>query len=275
VATIDLARDNVEKQMTVMLNDHCAISRKQDGTVTLTIREAGRANVLSSPVIKGLTEGISLLATDEALRVLILASGGERSFIAGADITEMAKLNPETGESFIKGLRNLCEAVRCFPAPVVARIQGWCLGGGLELAMACDMRVAAPEAKFGMPEVRVGIPSVIHAALMPRLIGEARARRLILTGAAIDAATALDWGLIDFVSTSGDLDRAVADAIAPILACGPAVIAAQKALMNQWAELSLAEAVAVSVPAFGRAFATGEPQRYMRQFIDEKAGRAR
>ena len=258
-----------------MRNDHYAISRKQDGTVTLTISGAGRANVLSSSVIKGLTEAISLLATDEALRVLILASGGERSFIAGADITEMAKLNPTTGESFIKGLRDLCEAVRRFPAPVVARIQGWCLGGGLELAMACDMRVAAPEARFGMPEVRLGIPSVIHAALMPRLIGEARARRLILTGATIDAATALDWGLVDFVSSTGDLDGTVADAIAPILASGAAVMAAQKALMNQWAELSLAEAVAVSIPVFGRAFATGEPQRYMQQFIDEKARRAR
>lgn len=257
--------------MTVMLNDHCAVSKSPDGVFTLTISDAGRANVLSSRVIKGLTDGFSILAKDEELRLLILASGGERSFIAGADIAEMAKLTPGTGETFIKGLRDLCEAVRRFPAPVVARIQGWCLGGGLELALACDMRVAAPEAKFAMPEVKVGIPSVIHAALMPRLIGMARARWLILTGETIDAATALAWGLVDVVSAPKELDAAVEAAVAPILTCGPAVIAAQKALMNQWEELPLSEAVNIGVPVFGNAFATGEPQRYMQHFLDQKA----
>lgn len=257
--------------MTHMLNEHCAVSRQPNGVVTLTISGAGRATVLGSPVIRGLIEGLSQLANDRELRVLILASPGEKSFIAGADIAEMARLTPETAQIFISGLRDLCDAVRRFPAPVVARIQGWCLGGGLELAMACDMRVAAPSAKFSMPEVKVGIPSVIHAALMPRLIGMARARWLILTGATIDAATALAWGLVDVVSDAGGLDGALDAAIAPLLECGPAAIASQKALMQQWEELPLSEAVNVSVPIFGEAFATGEPQRYMQHFLDEKA----
>jgi enoyl-CoA hydratase/carnithine racemase len=179
-----------------------------------------------------------------------------------------------SGETFIGGLRDLCEAVRRAPVPVVARIQGWCLGGGLELAMACDLRVAAPTANFAMPEVKLGIPSVIHAALMPRLIGMARARWLILTGATIDAATALQWGLIDVVAGPAGLDAAVTDALAPILACGPAVIATQKALLRQWEELPLNEAIAATVPAFGRTFASGEPQRYMQAFLDAKARRA-
>lgn len=257
--------------MTASLNDYCSVSRRPNGIATLTIQDAGRATVLGSAVIGGLIEGLSILADDRDLRVLVLASPGDRSFIAGADIGEMARLTPETAEIFIGALRDLCEAVRRFPAPVVARIQGWCLGGGLELAMACDMRVAAPEAKFAMPEVKVGIPSVIHAAMIPRLIGGARARWLILTGATIDAATALSWGLVDVVSESGDLDGAVARAVEPILACGPAVIAAQKALMNRWEELPLAEAIEISVPVFGQAFATGEPQRYMQHFLAEKA----
>ena len=261
--------------MTEMLNAQCAVSRQPDGVVTLTISGAGRATVLGSPVIRGLTEGLAVLAQDSDLRVLILASPGEKSFIAGADIGEMAKLTPETAQTFIGGLRDLCEAVRRFPAPVVARIQGWCLGGGLELAMACDLRVASPEARFAMPEVRVGIPSVIHAALMPRLIGAARARWLILTGETIDAATALSWGLVDAVSAPGDLDGAVARAIAPLLACGPAALKAQKELMLQWEELPLSQAVNVSVPVFGQAFTTGEPQRYMQHFLDAKAEKAR
>lgn len=257
--------------MADMLNDHCAVTHGPDGVVTLSISGAGRATVLGTPVIAGLVEGLAALSRDETLRVLVLASPGERSFIAGADIGEMAQLTPESAQVFIGGLRDLCEAVRHFPAPVVARIQGWCLGGGLELAMACDMRVAAPGAKFSMPEVKVGIPSVIHAALMPRLIGAARARWLLLTGATIDAATALAWGLVDVVSAEGELDTAVAAAIAPLLACGPAALAAQKALMNQWEELPLSEAVNVSVPIFGQAFATGEPQRYMQHFLDGQA----
>lgn len=254
-----------------MPNDYCSVSRQSNGVVTLTISGAGRATVLGTPVIRGLVEGINELAGDPDLRVLILASPGERSFIAGADIGEMARLTPESAEIFISGLRDLCESVRLFPTPVVARIQGWCLGGGLELAMACDLRVAAPEAKFAMPEVKVGIPSVIHAALMPRLIGMARARWLILTGETIDAPTALSWGLVDVVSASGELDAAVARAVAPLLECAPAALASQKTLMRQWEELPLSQAIDVSIPVFGQAFATGEPQRYMQHFLDGKA----
>ena len=103
------------------------------------------------------------------------------------------------------------------------------------------------------------------------LIGMARARWLILTGATIDAATALQWGLIDIVAGPAGLDAAVSDALAPILACGPSVIAAQKALLRQWEELPLAEAIEAGVAAFGRAFASGEPQRYMQRFLDARA----
>jgi enoyl-CoA hydratase/carnithine racemase len=106
--------------------------------------------------------------------------------IGGADIKEMARLDQASAEKFITGLRDLCEAARAFPAPVIARMPGWCLGGGLEFATACDFRIAAHDAKFGMPEVKVGIPSVIHAALLPRLIGWGRARWLVMTAENID-----------------------------------------------------------------------------------------
>ena len=258
-----------------MLGEHCTATRFQDGIAQLTISNAGKANILGTPVIRGLLGGLATLAQEPGLRALVLTGSGERSFIGGADIGEMAGLDRASGETFIRGLRDLCEAVRRFPVPVVARIQGWCLGAGLELAMACDLRVAAPTAHFAMPEVKLGIPSVIHAALMPRLIGTARARWLILTGATIDAATALQWGLVDVVAGAEGLDAAVTAAVAPILACGPAVIATQKALLRDWEDLPLAEAIEASVPAFGRAFASGEPQRYMRAFLDAKADRTK
>ena len=142
------------------------------------------------------------------IRVLVLAGQSEKSMIGGADIKEMATLEQKSAEAFITRLRDLCEAVRAFPAPVIARMPGWCLGGGLEVAAACDFRIAAHDARFGMPEVRVGIPSVIHAALLPRLIGWGRARWLVMTAENIDAPTALAWGLVDVVAPeAGSMQR--------------------------------------------------------------------
>ena len=129
---------------------------------------------------------------------------------------------------------------------MIARIPGWCLGGGLEFAAACDFRIAAQDAKFAMPEVKVGIPSVIHAALLPRLIGWGRARWLIMTAATIDAPTALDWGLVDVGGAKGGLDAAVESTVAALLECGPEAMRAQKALLKQWEELPLKESVNLS-----------------------------
>lgn len=247
-----------------------AFDEIQPGVLQLTIVNAGKANVLNSAIIESLIAGIKSAAQRTDLRALIITGSGDKTFIGGADINEMATLDENSGVRFITRLRDLCESLRRLHVPVVARIQGWCLGGGLELAMACDIRVAASSAQFAMPEVKVGIPSVIHAAMMPRLIGSARARWLILTGATIDAAAALQWSLVDVVADPDGLDAAVAAAIAPILECGPAVIAQQKELMYSWDELPLSAAIQNSIAAFGKSFQTGEPQRYMQHFIDRK-----
>lgn len=253
-----------------MLNPHCGISRDARGVVRLAVCNAGSLNILSSAVTDGVREGFEKLAADRSVRVAILTGESERSMIGGADIREMATLDQASAETFITGLRDLCEAVRQFPVPVIARLKGWCLGGGLEVAAACDLRIASQDAQFAMPEVKVGIPSVIHAALLPRLVGWGRARWLILTAATIDAATALNWGLVDRVANDGDLDAAIAATAAAIAACGPDAMRSQKALLRQWEELPLTESVNLSVGVFGRAFLTGEPQHHMRAFLDRK-----
>lgn len=253
-----------------MLNPHCGVTRDSRGVVRLTICNAGTLNILNSPVISAVREGLESLAADREIKVLILAGSGEKSMIGGADIKEMAKLDQPSAEKFISGLRDLCEAVRNFPAPVIARMPGWCLGGGLEVAAACDFRVAAHDGKFAMPEVRVGIPSVIHAALLPRLIGWARARWLVMTAATIDAPTALNWGLIDVMAAEGQLDAEVEKVIDLLLECGPEALRAQKALLRQWEELPLTESVNLSVAAFGRSFLTDEPTRLMQAFVNRK-----
>src|SRR5438270_2485985 len=253
-----------------MLNHYCGIDRDPRGVVRLTICNAGSLNILGSPVINGLREGLETLATDRQIRALVISGQSEKSMIGGADIKEMAGLDQASAEKFITGLRDLCEAVRAFPAPVIARMPGWCLGGGLEGAAACDFRIAAHDARFGMPEVRVGIPSVIHAALLPRLIGWGRARWLVMTAENIDAPTALAWGLADVVAPEGGLDVAVERTVNALLECAPEALHAQKALLRQWEELPLTESVNLSVGVFGKSFLTGEPQRLMQGFLDRK-----
>jgi enoyl-CoA hydratase len=253
-----------------MLNPHCGVDRDPRGVVRLTICNAGSLNILGTSVINDVREGLQVLATERQLRVLVLAGQSEKSMIGGADIKEMARLDQASAEKFITGLRDLCEAVRAFPAPVIARMPGWSLGGGLEVAAACDFRVAAHDAKFGMPEVKVGIPSVIHAALLPRLIGWGRARWLLMTAENIDAPTALAWGLIDVVAPPGGLDAAIERTILTLLDCGPEALRAQKALLRQWEELPLKESVDLSIGVFGQSFLNGEPQRLMQGFIDRK-----
>ena len=253
-----------------MLNPYCGVARDPRGVVRLTICNAGALNILGTPAINGVREGLETLATDQSIRVLVIAGQSEKSMIGGADIKEMATLDQESAEKFITGLRDLCEAVRTFPGPVIARMPGWCLGGGLEFAAACDFRIAAHDARFGMPEVRVGIPSVIHAALLPRLIGWGRARWLVMTAENIDAPTALAWGLVDVVAAAGGLDAAVEKTVTALLECGPEALRAQKALLRQWEELPLKQSVDLSISVFGQSFLTGEPQRLMQGFIDRK-----
>ncbi len=253
-----------------MFNPYCGVERDARGVVRLTICNAGSLNILGTAVINGVREGLEHLARDAGIRALVIAGSGDKSMIGGADIKEMATLDQKSAETFITGLRDLCEAARAFPAPTIARLPGWCLGGGLEFAAACDFRVAAADAKFSMPEVKVGIPSVIHAALLPRLIGWGRARWLVMTAATVDAPTALAWGLVDVVAADGGLDAAVEGVIDMLLDCAPQALRAQKALLKQWEELPLKESVDLSIGVFGQSYLTGEPQQLMQDFVNRK-----
>lgn len=180
-------------------------------TAVLTITDAGVLNVLSTPVVKALIQTLAELAENNDLHCLVLRGSGSRAFIAGADIKELSQLNAGTGRAFISGLRDLCNAVRHFPVPVIVRLEGHTLGGGLEVAMAGDLRIAADNAVLGMPEVKVGIPSVIHAAMMPAQIGTTRAAWLLLTGENIAATQAQQWSLINECLSQEKLDKRIMD----------------------------------------------------------------
>jgi enoyl-CoA hydratase/carnithine racemase len=206
-------------------------------------------------------EAANGLAADPQLRLVVLTGAGERAFVGGADIGEIAMLDRERAHAFITLVHHCCDAFRRLPVPVIARIDGYALGAGLELACACDLRVASGRALFGMPEVRIGIPSVVEAALLPKFIGHGRARRLLLTGETIGAAEALSWGLVDVVAPPEALDKAVEDLARPILAAGPNAIRLQKSLILDWEELPTAAAVQRGIDCFVSAYDTDEPAR--------------
>ena len=249
---------------------HAAATLDASGIATLTLRNAKALNIVGTTAILELTAAIGTLQARGDVRVLILRGTGDKAFIGGADIHEMSALTPTTAEAFITRLKNLCETVRSFPAPVIARLRGWTLGGGLEVALACDLRISSADARYGMPEVAVGIPSVIHAVLLPLLIGHARATWLLMTGDTIDAATALNWALVHEVCEADQLDARIDALAARLVGFGPAVLSQQKKLLRAWQSLPPDRAIEATVPEFARAFTTGEPQHHMQAFLRRK-----
>ena len=229
--------------------------------VRFTIDNAAKLNTLNRALMREILEAADQLAADPDLRLVVVTGGGERAFIGGADLNEIAQLDRDTARDFISLVHACCDAFRRLPVPAIARIDGYTLGAGLELAAACDLRVASRRAVFGMPEVRVGIPSVVEAALLPQLIGYGRTRRLLLTGVTIDAEEALAWGLVDAIAPPDRLDAVVERFVAAILASGPNAIRLQKRLIREWEDLSATAGVARGVDTFVEAFDTDEAGR--------------
>ena len=244
------------------------------GVARLTVAHDAKLNTLNPALLDAAIAALQRLAKHPGLRAAILTGEGERAFIGGADIGAMAALEtPAEAEAFIRRIHGICAAIRDLPVPVIARINGWCLGAGLEVAAACDIRIAVREAKFGMPEVRVGIPSVVEAALLPGLIGWGRTRRLLFLAETISAADALSWGLLEEVAHRERIDARIEAWITNLLAARPEAIRAQKALIRQWEDLPITEAIAAGITAFAASWKTDEPKRMMRAFLEEQKAR--
>jgi enoyl-CoA hydratase len=252
-----------------MTSSH-TIEIDDQGIASLTIAGRKALNIIGTPEITTLTAALQQLAADPALRVLVLRGRDDQAWIGGADIHEMAVLTPDTAPAFITRLKDLCEAIRLFPVPMIARLAGWCLGGGLEAALACDLRLGSTGSKYGMPEVKVGIPSVIHAAVLPRRVGMAAATWLLLTGETIGAAEALRLDLLHQVHAPGALDAAVQATARQLASLGPQVLRQQKRLLRDWERLPLETSIQQSVAEFARAFTTGEPQQHMQAFLQRR-----
>ncbi|MEA2875464.1 MAG: hypothetical protein QOF14_660 [Hyphomicrobiales bacterium] len=244
--------------------------RKLGAVARVTIENAAKLNTLDSQLMIAFIEAVEALSARDDLRAVVLTGAGEKAFIGGANIVEMATLDAEHAEAFITLVHRCCNALRELPVPAIARVNGYALGAGLEVAAACDLRVASSNAVFGMPEVKVGIPSVVEAALLPGLIGWGRTRELLLFGENIDAATALAWGLVEQVVEPAALDAAIERRLDALLAAGPQAVRLQKKLIRDWENMTLSQAVRAGIESFKQAYATDEPTRMMAEFAKRR-----
>ncbi|KAI7201836.1 hypothetical protein D0869_09772 [Hortaea werneckii] len=243
---------------------------------TITVSNPAKLNIVSSPVLDKLISACADLSKESKLRAVVLeggvtAQGKAPAFVGGADIKEMNHLSSsKEAETFISRIHHACKALRDLPVPVIARIDGYCLGAGLEIAAACDLRIATERSVFGMPEVNVGIPSVVEAALLPGLIGMGRTRRLLYLAENIEAVTAERWGLVErIVDTSQDLDEAVSEWVARIAKTGPNAMRSQKRLTQVWENVPVEDGINAGVRAFSECYDDGgqEPQSFMEGFM--------
>ena len=246
---------------------------KQDGIATLSINGRTHLNLLGPAVFQALHQRIEECGRDETVRAIVLRGAGERAFSAGVDLHEMKDLTPLTAEKFIRSLHRAARILLDVPLPVVAAIQGPCLGGALELALAADIRIASDDAIFGLPEVRVGLPSVIEASLLPPTIGLGRARKMLLTGETIDAAEALRIGLVDEVVDPDALDDAAMAMAQQFQGMARPVLAAQKDIVASWLELGEAESAEYTIKTFALGFATPYPHDAMTAFLEKRPPR--
>ena len=238
--------------------------------VTITIDRPLFLNTLTHELILKLTETITDWSARKDIRIIILTGNGDKAFVGGVDVRAMMDLDPEGAEKFITDLHRCFLAIRQAEPIVIASINGFALGGGLEMAAACDLRIASDTARFGMPEVRVGIPSVIEAAILPRLIGHSRAAELVYSGEMIDAAEAERIGLIHKRVPQEALKEATRHWADQLLRNGPTAMVLQKKLIAQWMELSLSDSITAGIRAFRKCFQTHEPKEGMKAFLEKR-----
>jgi enoyl-CoA hydratase len=237
---------------------------------TVTVNNPSQRNALGNQGKRELAEAIERVSATAGLRVVILTGVGDKSFIGGANLKEMPGFVRHDAMEGPSLTHRICEAIRRTPVPVIARVNGWCLGAGLEIAASCDMRAAADTARFGMPEVLFGLPSGMEACLLPQLIGWGKTRELVFTGRHIDCAEAMQCHLIERMAPPAGLDAAVEDWVAAILQAGPNAVRAQKELIRDWERMAIDDAVQQGVRAVAAAHGSEEAKALMQAFLQRK-----
>lgn len=242
-----------------------AVSTHVSGDVRWIVFD--RPEKLNALTIADIRE-IARLVTDPGPRTRALAftGAGGRSFCAGVHTAMFVDLDPRSARAFIAELRDCLAAVRTSPLPTAAVVSGYCLGAGFELALACDIRMSTPDSRFGLPEVKVGVPSVIDAALLPAHVGLAMAKEIILTGDPYPAAEMYRLGLLNRVVAADRLREETEDLLARITRHTTVVLASQKRLFEIWQNRALADAIDESLDEFAAVFAAPQTLEQIRRY---------
>lgn len=240
---------------------------KQDNIATVQLSRSSKLNALNAQFISEIKEVLLELERAEDVNGIIL-TGSETSFIVGADITEMKDLNTFSAIDFISHLQSLLGTIRHLDKPVLAAVNGHCYGAGLELAVSCDMVIASENAKFGMQEVQIGIPSVIEAAVLPFVIGLQKTRELLLTGDVIGIEEALEMGIVNYQVNHDELMKQSTKYMQKITKNPIHAVTLQKQLMNRWLEnAGLELSVKAGVDFFGVAYGKEETNQALQQAL--------
>ena len=249
------------------MSEYDTIAVTHDGSrSTLEIQRPDKLNALNQTVLEELESAALDLQTRDGLRVVVVEGEG-RAFVAGADIGSMVEMSPDEGRAFLRQGHDTMNAIEAIPVPVIAAVDGFALGGGLELAISCDLVVASNRAAFGAPEVKLGIiPGFGGTQRLARFVGAHRARHLIYTGERIDAETAADDGLVLDVIDADAFDQHIDELADSIAARGPLAVKAAKRVMHQGEDLPLDEGLAAERQAFADLFETEDRLEGMEAF---------
>ncbi len=245
---------------------------ERDGAVAVvTIDRRHVLNALDRATLDQLRRAVLDLKHEETVRCLILTGAGEKAFVAGADIHELEQLSPNEAESYALAGQHVFDLVEHLGKPVIAAVNGFALGGGCELAMACTLRVAADSARFGQPEVKLGVtPGFAGTQRLPRLVGKGRALDLLLTGRTIDAPEALAIGLVNRVVPASELMATARSLASTLAALPPVAMRAIVEAVNRGLEMAFPEAAFLEATLFGLCFATSDMREGTRAFLEKR-----
>jgi enoyl-CoA hydratase len=243
----------------------------EEGIAILKVNRPKVLNALNRATLLEIQRALKELEKDPGVRVLIITGEGEKAFVAGADISEMAPMNPKEALEFSKLGHETLSLVEEFPCPVIAAVNGYALGGGLELVLACDIILASENARLGLPEVTLGIcPGFGGTQRLPRLIGKARAKELIFTGEMIDAKKAYEYGIVNKVVPQDKLLDEAKEIARKIAKNGPLAVRTAKRLVEMGLETSLRNGEAMEMEAWANLFATEDQKEGMKAFLEKR-----
>lgn len=253
-----------------MVNQRSVLKDVDGRVATLTVNRPDKLNALNASVRKEFVAALGELQRDDEVRVVVVTGAGDKAFVAGADIGEFEGRSPVDQFRVMKAF-GMVEAVDAFPKPVIAAINGYCLGGGCELAMACDIRIASENAKLGQPEINLGIlPGAGGTQRLPRLVGLGTAFKLLYTGELVTAAEALRIGLVDDVVAPDELETQVLELAQSIAAKSPVALQLIKEAVRASVRQPLDEGLRLESTLFGLAFSSEDKQEGVRAFLEKR-----